>query len=192
MEQLFVKGRKKEIELLFRDCLDFSRAITLLEEKQDFFTDSCVRISYSGLDLSYNEEMKLYKKLRTLCGDDITFVKKHRLSKDQISYSFHEGERICMVIDKSLRSGETVVSRGDVIIYGDVNPGATVTAQGNITVIGALRGTAHITGTGKVYATYMQPTQIRIGKVCSYNKNTENVGCAIALAENDEIILQSL
>lgn len=192
MEQLFVKGHKNEIELSFKDCTDFSQAIVLLEEKADFFTGSCVRVSYTGLELSYNEEMKLYKKLRTLCGEGVTFVKKHRLSKEQISYSLYEGERICTVVEKSLRSGETVVSRGDVIIYGDVNPGATVTAQGNITVMGALRGTAHITGEGKVYATYMQPTQIRIGKVCSYNKNTENVGCALALAEKDEIILQSL
>lgn len=192
MQQLLVKGHKNEIELSFKDCSNFSRAIELLEEKSGFFSDSGVKISYNGLELSYNEEMKLEKKLKDLCGTGVVLVKKHRLSNEQISYSLQDGERLCLVVEKSLRSGETVISRGDVVVYGDVNPGATVTARGNITVMGVLRGTAHITHEGKVYATYMQPSQIRIGKVCSYNKNTENVGCAFALVENGEIILQSL
>lgn len=192
MEELFVKGHKNEIELSFKGSPDFSRAIELIEEKGEFLKNSAAKFSYSGISLNYNEEMKLYKKIKALCGEKAELIKKHRLSKEQISYSMEDGERICLVVEKSLRSGEEVTSRGDAIIFGDVNPGASVTAKGNITVLGALRGTACITGVGRVYATYMQPAQIRIGKVCSYNKNTENVGCAFALAENGEIILQSL
>ena len=51
---------------------------------------------------------------------------------------------------------------------------------------------ANAVGEGKVYATYMSPSQIKIGKVCSYNKTDENVGAAVALAENGEIILDCL
>ena len=192
MEQLIVKGRDNKIELCFKDCTTLSEALEQLRKKSDFLKDSHISISYSGINLKYNEEMSFEKELKKLLGEGVTLEKKRHLSKAQIEYSLNIGERLSLVVNKSLRSGEVAESRGDLLIYGDVNPGALIKAHGNITVIGALRGSAHITGSGKVYATYMQPSQIKIGKVCSYNKNTENVGCAVAMAENGEIILQSL
>lgn len=189
---LSIKGRGSKIELCFSENISAKEAIAALEQKSSFLKNADTGISYSGIDLSYNEEMYLEKELKKLFGEGISLEKKHRLSKSQIEYSLDSGERILRVVNKSLRSGEVAESRGDLVIYGDVNPGALVKACGNITVIGVLRGAAHITGSGKVYATYMQPSQIKIGKVCSYNKNTENVGCAVALAENGEIILQCL
>lgn len=192
MEQLLVKGRGNKIELCFKDCTTLSEALEQLSAKSDFLKGSDVSVSYSGINLKYNEEMSFEKELKKLLGERISLEKKRHLSKAQIEYSLKEDERISLVVNKSLRSGEVAESRGDLLVYGDVNPGALAKAQGNITIIGALRGVAHITGSGKVYATYMQPSQIKIGKVCSYNKSTENVGCAVAMAENGEIILQSL
>lgn len=193
---LCVKGRENEIEFCFSEALSLDDVVKAAEEyakeNAEFFWESDIKLSYSGVNLSYNEEIRFEKVLRSLFGNKFIFVKKHRLSNTQIRYSFDKGETVCLVLNKSLRSGEKVVSRGDVLIYGDVNPGATITAKGNITVIGALRGEAHITHKGKVYATYMQPTQIRIGKVISYNKKMEDVASAVAMEENGEIILQCL
>ena len=192
MEKLVVKGRGEKIELCFSGCENLSEALIQLQKKKSFFNNSEVKISYDGIKLGYNGEMEFEKELKNLFGDNITLEKKHRLSRKQIEYSLCENERILKVIHKSLRSGDVVESRGDLVIYGDVNPGATVKARGNITIIGVFRGTAHITGEGRVYAAYMNPCQIKIGKVCSYNKNTENVGSAVAIAENGEIILERL
>lgn len=192
MEKLIVKGRGEMIELCFSGCENLSGALCQLQTRKSFFNNSEAKVCYSGIKLSYNEEMEFEKELKKLFGSKITLDKKHRLSRKQIEYSLNETERICKVIRKSLRSGEIVESRGDIVIYGDVNPGATVKARGNITVIGVFRGVAHITGEGSVYAAYMNPGQIKIGKVCSYNKNTDNVGSAVAIAENGEIILQRL
>lgn len=192
MEKLVVKGRGEKIELCFSSCENLSEALIQLQKKKSFFNNSEVKISYNGIKLGYNGEMEFEKELKNLFGDNITLEKKHRLSRKQIEYSLCEDERISKVIHRSLRSGDVVESRGDLVIYGDVNPGATVKARGNITIIGVFRGTAHITGEGRVYATYMNPCQIKIGKVCSYNKNTENVGSAVAIAENGEIILERL
>lgn len=189
---LTVKGEGNKIKLCFDENITLEQAIQKVREKSEFLKNSQVTVSYSGLSLKYNEEISFLKELRALLGDNISFVKKHRLSSEQILYSLDEDERICLVINKSLRSGEKVCSRGDVIIYGDVNPGAIVTAKGNITVLGTLRGEAHITQDGKVYATAMQPSQIRIGKVISYNKKSQNVGTAVAIAQNGEIILKCL
>lgn len=192
MEKLVVKGRGEKLELCFSGCDNLSRALCQLQKKKSFFQNAEAKISYSGLKLSYNREMEFEKELKKLFGNKITLDKKHRLSGKQIEYSLYENEKICKVIHKSLRGGDVVESRGDVIVYGDVNPGAIVKARGNITVIGVFRGVAHITGEGRVYAAYMNPGQIKIGKVCSYNKNTDNVGSAVAIVENDEIILQRL
>lgn len=189
---LNIKGRGNKIELCFNKNTSVENALLSLEEKRSFLKNADTEVSYSGIELSYNDEMYFEKELKRLFGKDITLEKKRRLSKAQIEYSLDSGEKIVRVVEKSLRSGEVAQSRGELIVYGDVNPGALLKARGNITVIGALRGSAHITGEGRVYATYMQPSQIKIGKVCSYNKNTENVGSAIALVENGEIILQCL
>lgn len=196
MNNLSVKGYSDRIELVFMQNYDIDAVkeelSKLSEEEKNFFTDDNIAISYSGTEFSYDEEMKLEQLLRKKFGKNIHFIKKQKLTPKKIKYSLDENENICRIIKKSLRSGEEVSFEGDVIVYGDVNPGAKITAQGNITVIGALRGSAWIKTAGRVYATYMSPSQIKIGKFCSYNKRSKNVGPAVAMAENGEIILQCL
>ena len=195
MKLLELKGRTNEIELVFKEQLTSDEAIGELEklEKMDsFLNPGRIKVSYRGTEFSYNEEMKFEKGIRKIFGEDVLFEKKKLLSNDEIRYSLREDEFLCRVVRKSLRSGEEVSFDGDILVMGDVNPGACVTANGNITVLGALRGTAHIRTKGRVYATHMQPSQIRIGKVYSYNKRTKNVGPAVAMEENGEIIIECL
>lgn len=189
---LIIKGRGGKINLCFTSDTSLFEAISDIEKEKNFFKDANCSISYEGLNLTYDEEILLAKNVKNICGTNAVFEKKHCLSQEKIEYSLKSDERIVRIIEKNLRSGEIVKSRGDLIVYGDVNPGALLVAQGNITIIGVMRGSAHILGEGKVYATYMNPSQIKIGNVCSYNKNTENVGTAVALAESGEIILQCL
>ncbi len=67
------------------------------------------------------------------------------------------------------RSGTTIRHRGDLVIFGDVNPGAEVIATGDVLVFGTLRGMAHSGVNGLdplravIIALSMQPTQLRIG-----------------------------
>ncbi len=188
---LTIKGTGKKINLSFTSDTTLEEIFSDIEKEKNFFKDADCIVTYSGKEFNYDEEILLEKKLKDISGK-IVLEKKHRLSLGQVLYSLDSDERILRVIKGNVRSGEVIESRGDLIVYGDVNPGALLRAQGNITIIGAMRGAAHITGVGKVYATYMTPSQIKIGNVCSYNKNSENVGSAIALAENGEIILESL
>ena len=188
---LTIKGSGKKINLNFTTDTTLEEIFSDIEKEKNFLKDADCIVAYSGKELSYDEEMLFEKKLKDI-SEKIVLEKKHRLSQEQILYSLESDERILRVIKRNIRSGEVVESRGDLIVYGDVNPGAILRAQGNITVIGAMRGAAHILGEGKVYSTYMTPSQIKIGNVCSYNKNSENVGSAIALAENGEIILECL
>lgn len=71
-----------------------------------------------------------------------------------------------ILVQKTLRSGNSVNFSGHVIVLGDVNPGAEVVAGGNVVVWGRLRGMVHAGADGDdqavVCALELAPTQIRI------------------------------
>lgn len=76
-------------------------------------------------------------------------------------------ERQALYVRRTLRSGASLSSDGDLVVIGDVNPGAQVTAAGDVIVWGALRGTVHAGSGGDrgamICALSLQPTQLRIG-----------------------------
>ncbi|WP_173916010.1 septum site-determining protein MinC [Halobacillus sp. Marseille-Q1614] len=67
---------------------------------------------------------------------------------------------------RTVRSGQVVEVKGDLLLIGDVNPGGKVTATGNIFILGHLRGVAHAGINGDteavIAASYMKPNQLRI------------------------------
>jgi septum site-determining protein MinC len=78
-------------------------------------------------------------------------------------------ERHALYVRRTLRSGASVVSGGDLVVMGDVNAGAEVVAAGDVIVWGALRGTVHAGSLGEesaqICALRLEPTQLRIGKL---------------------------
>lgn len=76
-------------------------------------------------------------------------------------------ERSAVYVRRTLRSGASVHSEGDLVIMGDVNAGAQVSAAGDVIVWGALRGMVQAGTDGAddamICALKLQPTQIRIG-----------------------------
>jgi len=66
----------------------------------------------------------------------------------------------------TVRSGQSLSSRGNIVIIGDVNAGAELVAAGDIVVWGSLRGLAHAGAEGdesaKVFALRLEPMQLRI------------------------------
>lgn len=71
-----------------------------------------------------------------------------------------------ILVQRTLRSGQSVRYNGNIVVLGDVNPGAEVTASGNVIVMGALRGVVHAGAGGNenavVMAFRLKPTQLRI------------------------------
>jgi len=78
-------------------------------------------------------------------------------------------ERHALYVRRTLRSGASIVSDGDLVVMGDVNAGAEVIAAGDVIVWGALRGTVHAGSLGEesaqICALRLEPTQLRIGKL---------------------------
>ncbi|HHX95543.1 MAG TPA: septum site-determining protein MinC [Clostridia bacterium] len=71
-----------------------------------------------------------------------------------------------LLIERTVRSGQSVNFPGHVVVMGDVNPGAEIVAGGHIMVFGSLRGVAHAGALGsksaRVAALCLNPTQLRI------------------------------
>lgn len=95
----------------------------------------------------------------------------------------------------TMRSGRSVVYKGNVVVLGDVNPGAEIIADGNIVVMGHLRGVAHAgaNGNAKAYvcANQLNPTQLRIAKLIT--RPPEEVSGSdpeIALIKDDMIVIE--
>ncbi len=84
-----------------------------------------------------------------------------------------------ILVQRTLRSGQSIRYAGNIVILGDVNPGAEVTATGNVIVMGALRGVVHAGASGDekavVMAFRLQPTQLRIANHITRPPDNENV-----------------
>ncbi len=84
-----------------------------------------------------------------------------------------------LYLRKTIRSGQSISSDGNIIVIGDVNPGAEIIAKGDITVWGILGGIAHAGSDGNNYARIralkLNPVQIRIGEVFARRPDTVNL-----------------
>ncbi|MBN1979013.1 MAG: septum site-determining protein MinC [Anaerolineae bacterium] len=71
-----------------------------------------------------------------------------------------------LVVQRTLRSGQSLRHPGHIVVIGDVNPGAEVVAGGNILVWGRVRGVVHAGALGDedavICALDLAPTQLRI------------------------------
>jgi septum site-determining protein MinC len=102
-----------------------------------------------------------------------------------------------LVLHRSLRSGQRVEHRGDVIITGHVNDGAEIMASGNITVLGRLNGLVHAGCESEdeepdfvVVSGCMETMQVRIGsKIGSLGREAEWWGKRVIVSVRDGAVL---
>lgn len=84
-----------------------------------------------------------------------------------------------LYLRKTIRSGQSISSDGNIIVIGDVNPGAEIIAKGDITVWGILGGIAHAGSDGnnlaRIRALKLNPVQIRIGEIFARRPDTVNL-----------------
>lgn len=99
---------------------------------------------------------------------------------DEIKKHMKETEKLpTLYIQRTLRSGQSLKSDGNIVIIGDVNPGAEIIAKGDITVWGVLGGIAHAGSDGnnysKIRALKLHAIQLRIGDIFARRPDTINI-----------------
>ena len=106
-----------------------------------------------------------------------------------------EGED-AILVQRTLRSGYKIATRGHVVVIGDVNPGAEVIAGGSVVVWGRLRGTVHAGAEGNadavVCALEMTPMQLRISdRVAVSPKRRGKPEPEIARIRDDQVVAEA-
>jgi septum site-determining protein MinC len=108
-----------------------------------------------------------------------------------------EGEQSALYVRRTLRSGASVRSDGDVVVLGDINAGAEVLAAGDVIVWGAIRGTVHAGIDGDfgaiITALRLTPTQLRIATIFARPPDQRDLGPEVpmvARVHNGEIIVE--
>jgi septum site-determining protein MinC len=168
-KSLEFKGLKEGLYAIYKGAAGFENFLQALEERLegtgDFFDGACLAGVY-GIALNEIEEDILGEILkgRYRMGIRIPLLSKKSLSQHDIT-----GDMGTRFVHATLRSGQRVIYRGNVVILGDVNAGAEVEAGGNIVVMGSLRGTARAgvpdSHEASISAISLQPTQLKIGKI---------------------------
>lgn len=108
-----------------------------------------------------------------------------------------EQDAPCVVVRRTLRSGQVVKHPGHVIIVGDVNPGAEVLAGGDVFIWGRLRGVVHAGATGDtkaiVCALDLAPSQLRIAGLAARTpeERPHPVRPEIARVEDESIVVET-
>jgi len=105
-----------------------------------------------------------------------------------------------MVIDRPLRSGQQVYSKGDLVVLGLVSNGAEVIAEGNIHIYAPLRGRAlagvHGNHEARIFCTCLEPELISIAGIYRTTENplTQDVlGKSVQIRlEHEKLIIETL
>lgn len=129
-----------------------------------------------------NDEKEIFPVLQhdEIIAEQVEEQEIQEQSDEEITAQKNEAEHLpTLYLRKTIRSGQSISSDGNLIVIGDVNPGAEIIAKGDITVWGILGGIAHAGSDGNNYARIralkLNPVQIRIGEVFARRPDTVNI-----------------
>lgn len=187
---VLLKATTNGLVLVMREQDDFDTITGNLEKKLQsagrFFNGASFSIRYRGRKLSVEEKKSLWNFFERKTGavvesfeEDAVEEKSQEAERDpeinkpqaMKKFTFFSGidEGYTRFYKGTARSGNKIISEGNLVVIGDVNPGAEVVAKGNIVVMGSLRGLVHAGSDGNkaayVTALYLNPVQLRIADV---------------------------
>ena len=173
---VMIKGNKSGIVLVLDKDLDFAVLKKDIAEKfketSKFLGKANMAISFEGRTLSDQQQQEILDIISDNSELKITSVvdknqKREEVSKKSVEEKLTElNSNAGQFYKGNLRSGQVLEVETSVVVIGDVNVGAKVVSKGNIIIIGNLKGNAFAGAGGNknafVLALGMQPIQIRI------------------------------
>ena len=183
-ELITFKGYRDGVTLILNDREpDFQKLLNHLKSKLshlNFFKGAVVNIdigqreALSPAELDSLEEILSTKNIKIkeiiLNGSN---GRKPSESKKLLVPSQENVQSDALMVQRTIRSGQTLSHPGSIVLIGDVHPGAEVTAEGNVIVWGTLGGLVHAGSAGNkkayIIALNLNPTQLRIAQY---------IGCA--------------
>jgi septum site-determining protein MinC len=186
----FFKGSKVTIQLGSRPVPKHDlTSLTALLERRGLSIWSIMSDSQTTIDAAHTLDLK------TNVAN--TVPRQAEPSADTLPINPTEDGTPGILVNRTLRSGRLVQSRGHVVVIGDVNPGAQVIAAGDIVIWGRLRGVVHAGADGDETATVcaldMSPTQLRIAGyiVTSPDDNRRVLQPEVAHIRDNQIVVET-
>ncbi|MEZ4813463.1 MAG: septum site-determining protein MinC, partial [Caldisericia bacterium] len=172
-----IKGGLNGAIVSLDDGYRLSTLFNMLEKKvrqnKQFFSHGIITINlknrlFTKLELGYLRSLLMFKygvEIRTDSASDSDDTENLASS---YSKSFEKSnDEGCKVVKHTLRAGQYIESKGDIVIIGDVNPGAEVKAGKNVLIYGILRGRVEAGANGDssayIVALDFEPVQLKIG-----------------------------
>ena len=198
------KGTKDGLYIILKEEMDLDTIKYNLEKKikpsKRFFEGASI-MNFKGKELTREEFDELKEVMEqeygmTVVGnhsdksgdahDEHSGTKKPEVLEQLPFENVHKSE--ALVVRTTLRSGQLIQYKGDVVVIGDVNPGAHIKAVGSVIIMGTVRGIIQA-GAGGDYGAFiaaykMQPSQLRIGDIIT--RSPEGLG---SKSDNPEIAL---
>jgi septum site-determining protein MinC len=148
IDRIQVKGNRKGLNLII-NLLEFKSTDELvdalrnkLEPVKSFYSGNAVYVTTYPIRLKEEERQILEKVLsETISLSSVNFEESNR--KEDLPKVFagvEEGNT--KFITRSMRGGQMVDFKGNVVVIGDVHIGAEIFAEGNIVILGQLKGRA--------------------------------------------------
>lgn len=173
-EAVTFKMSKKGLSIILDGSMDFFTTKKLLKKKLDeseeFFKGTKLKTILKGKELNTQEFEEIKELIFEKTGfDDVT--------EDVVTFDWSKNtvEGKTKFYRGTMRSGNQINFKGNVVVMGDVNPGAEIIATGNILVMGILKGTVHAGCKGNnnaiVTAQGIYPTQLRIADIITVSPN---------------------
>ncbi|MDD4504381.1 MAG: septum site-determining protein MinC [Clostridiaceae bacterium] len=179
------KGTKDGLYIILKEEMDLDTIKSNLDKKikpsKRFFEGAKI-MSFKGKKLTQKEYDELKEIIEqeygmTVVGsyndknyetkDERFGIKKPEILEQLPFENVHKGE--ALIVRTTLRSGQLIQYKGDVVVVGDVNPGAQIKAVGSVIIMGNVRGIIQAGANGDygafIVAYKMQPTQLRIGDI---------------------------
>jgi len=125
------------------------------------------------------EQNKMDEEESVMVSAKIQYVEDWE-DTEEIKAHLKETEMLpTLYIQRTLRSGQSISSDGNIVVIGDVNPGSEIIAKGDITVWGILGGIAHAGSDGNSYARIralkMNAIQLRIADIFARRPDSVNI-----------------
>lgn len=171
MDKVLLKGNKDGI-VAYINSGNYEEVkgelIEKIERGGDFFTGCKLSIVDEEGEIPEEKQKSLEKLFIENYNISVSFIKKKKeLPQSKFFQGIEEGNT--KFITNTVRSGQNMVFKGNLVVIGDVNSGSEVIAEGNIVVLGVLRGVAHAGSSGNrdafVAAYSLQPSQLRIAEL---------------------------
>lgn len=196
-----IKGTKDGLTLHLDDSCSFQDLLQEIDEKlsnSNYASGECplieVQVKVGNRYVTPYQEEELRTLIRNKKSLVVGTIESKVVTKEEALEWKRETEIVS--VTRTVRSGQTLEVKGDLLLIGDVNPGGKVLAGGNIFIIGALRGIAHAGYYGNkkaiIAASLMNPLQVRISDVLSHTieakESSHEMECAY-LNQNNELVV---